>query len=75
MADRMATVIDEIVDLHGRIIGKLFNFAKKKHQNQFQQSGKLINDKVRQYWKIGHALLAAKESNGDAFAAIESVMS
>lgn len=71
----MATVIDEIVDLHDRIIGKLFNFAKKKHQNQFQQSGKLINDKVRQYWKVGNAILAAKQSGTDAFAAIESVMS
>jgi hypothetical protein len=71
----MATVIDEIVDLHDRIIGKLFNFAKKKHQSQFQQSGRSINDKVRQYWKVGNALLEAKKSGGDAFAAIESVMS
>ena len=71
----MATVIDEIVDLHDRIIGKLFNFAKKKHQSQFQQSGRSINDKVRQYWKVGIALLEAKKSGGDAFAAIESVMS
>jgi hypothetical protein len=71
----MATVIDEIVDLHDRIIGKLFNFAKKKHQSQFQQSGRSINDKVRQYWKVGNALLEAKKSAGDAFAAIESVMS
>ena len=27
-----ATVIDEIIDLHDRIIGKLFNAAKNKHQ-------------------------------------------
>ena len=42
-----ATVTDEIIDLHDRIIGKLFAAAKNKHQQQFQASGKAINDKVR----------------------------
>ena len=70
----MATVIDEIIDLHDRIIGKLFNAAKNKHQQQFQASGKAINDKVRMYGRIGQALLDAKQSGGDPFAAIETVM-
>ena len=56
-----ATVIDEIVDLHDRIIGTLFNRAKRSHEQQFQQSGKAINKKVRLYWRIGQALLAAKK--------------
>lgn len=43
----MATVTDEIIDLHDRILGKLFNAAKHKHQQQFQASGKAINAKVR----------------------------
>jgi len=38
----MATVTDEIIDLHDRILGKLFNAAKNKHQQQFQASGKAI---------------------------------
>ena len=71
----MATVTDEIIDLHDRIIGKLFNAAKNKHQQQFQASGKAINDKVRLYGRIGQALIEAKQSGGDPFAAIESVMS
>ncbi|MHB1180412.1 MAG: Tn3 family transposase [Sulfuricella sp.] len=71
----MATVTDEIIDLHDRIIGKLFNAAKNKHQQQFQASGKAINDKVRLYGRIGQALLEAKQSGGDPFAAIESVLS
>ena len=70
----MATVTDEIIDLHDRIIGKLFNAAKNKHQQQFQASGKAINDKLRMYGRIGQALLEAKQSGGDAFAAIEAVM-
>ncbi len=70
----MATVTDEIIDLHDRIIGKLFNTAKNKHQQQFQASGKAINDKVRMYGRIGQALIDAKQSGGDPFAAIEAVM-
>jgi len=70
----MATVTDEIIDLHDRIIGKLFNAAKNKHQQQFQASGKAINDKVRLYGRIGQALLDAKQSGGDPFAAIEAIM-
>ncbi len=70
----MATVTDEIIDLHDRIIGKLFNAAKNKHQQQFQASGKAINDKVRMYGRIGQALLEAKQSGSDPFVAIEAVM-
>ncbi|CAB3774641.1 Tn3 family transposase [Paraburkholderia humisilvae] len=70
-----ATVTDEIVDLHDRIMGRLFNAAKKKHQQQFHRSGKAINDKVRLFGKLGRALLQARQDGGDAFSAIESVMS
>ena len=69
-----ATVIDEIIELHDRIMGKLFSVAKRKHEDQFQASGKAINAKLRLYGQIGQALLEAKQSGGDAFAAIESVM-
>lgn len=41
-----ATVTDEVVDLHDRILVKLFSTAKNKHQQQFQKQGKAINDKV-----------------------------
>lgn len=71
----MATVTDEIIDLHDRIIGKLFNMAKNKHQEQFQASGKAINDKVRLYGQVGQALLESKQSGSDPFAAIESIIS
>ena len=70
----MATVIDEVIDLHDRIVGKLFNAARSRHQEQFQASGKAINDKVRLYGRIGQALLDAKRSGGDPFAAIETVI-
>jgi hypothetical protein len=69
-----ATVIDELVDLHDRIMVKLFSGAKHKHQQQFQKQGKAINDKVRLYSKIGQALLEAKETGSDPYAAIEAVI-
>ncbi|WP_407239386.1 hypothetical protein [Escherichia coli] len=69
-----ATVIDELVDLHDRILVKLFSGAKHKHQQQFQKQGKAINDKVRLYSGIGQALLEAKESGSDPYAAIEAVI-
>jgi TnpA family transposase len=71
----MATVTDEIIDLHDRILSKLFNDARKKHQQQFQASGKAINAKVRLYARIGQALIDARQHDGDPFAAIEAVMS
>ncbi len=72
--ESQATVTDEIINLHDRIIGKLFNTAKHKHQQQFQSSGKAINDKVRLYGQVGQALLDARDRGADPFAAIEEVI-
>ncbi|WP_020201300.1 Tn3 family transposase [Cupriavidus sp. WS] len=74
VVEACATVTDEIVDLHDRILGRLFNLAKKKHREEFHLSGKSINDKIRQYSRIGRAILEAKERGGDPFEAIEAVM-
>ena len=70
-----ATITDEIIDLHDKIIEKLFSAAKNTHQKQFQQSGKAINNQMLLYSKIGQALLYAKQNETDPFAAIESVIS
>jgi len=73
--ERRATVTDEVIDLHDRIIGRIFNAAKNRHHQQFQAAGKAINEKVRLYAMIGQALLEAREAGTDAFAAIEGLMS
>jgi hypothetical protein len=49
----------------------MFNAAKHKHHEQFQTSGKAINDKVRLYGRVGQALIEAKRLGADPFAAIE----
>jgi len=69
-----ATLIDEIIEMNDRIIGSLFNRAKRSHEQQFQQSGKEINDTVRLFWRIGEALVQAKQSGADPFDAIESII-
>ncbi|HQR40224.1 MAG TPA: Tn3 family transposase, partial [Blastocatellia bacterium] len=74
LVEATATVTDEIVDLHDRILGKLFNAARNRHQQQFQQSGKAINEKVNLFSKIGLALVRARERGEDPYDAIESVI-
>ena len=70
-----ATIIDEIIDLHDKILGKIFNAARNKHHEQFSESGKAINHQVLLYSKIGKALIDAKAQERNAFTAIESVLS
>lgn len=70
----MATVTDELVDLHDRIMIKLLSAAKNKHQQDFQKQGKAINDKVRLYAKVGQALVQAKNSGSDPYVAIEAIL-
>jgi len=72
--DTRATLIDEIIDLHDRFMGTLFSKATRHHADRFQQSGKAINDKVRLYSRIGRALLEAKQSGSDPFAAIAVII-
>jgi hypothetical protein len=72
--DTRATLIDEIIDLHDKFMGTLFSKAKRNHADRFQQSGKAINDKVLLYSRIGRALLDAKQSGDDPFAAIEAII-
>ena len=75
LLDTQATLLDEIIDLHDRFMGSMFSKAKRKHTDQFQQSGRAINDKVRLYSRIGRALIDAKRSGSDPFAAIEAIIS
>jgi hypothetical protein len=75
LLEAMAMLTDEILDLHERFIGSLFNKAKRKHDEAFQSSGKAINEKVRLYARIGQILLDAKRDGVDPFAAIEQILS
>lgn len=71
----MATITDELIDLHDRVMMKLFSTAQHKHQQKFQEQGKSINEKVRLYSQVGHALMDAKDKGEDPFKAIENILS
>ena len=74
LLESTATLTDEILDMHDRIIGSAFAKAKRTYTTSFQESAKAINEKVRLYAKVGHALIEAKEAEKDAFAAIEQIV-
>jgi len=75
VVEARATLIDEIIDQHDRIMGKVFSKAKRTHAEQLQKSGKAIHAKLRQYLEIGQALIEAKKEGRDPFTSIEKVMS
>jgi len=74
LLDTEATITDQILDMHDRIIGRMFNEAKRKHEQGFAESGKANNEKVRLYVRVGHALIDARQKGLDPYAAIESVV-
>jgi len=74
LLESTATITDEILDKHDRLIGGLFTQSKRAHAESFQESGKAINEKVRLYVKIGRALIHAKTQSTDPFQAIEAIV-
>jgi TnpA family transposase len=74
MIEISATLTDEILNLHDRLIGSFVTRSKNKYERAFAEQGKAINDKVRLYAKVGAALVDARERGGDPFAAIEAVV-
>lgn len=60
LEDARATLTDEIIELHERILNSLFNKAKKTQAERLQQTGRLIQLKLKQYIDIGQALSEAR---------------
>lgn len=74
ITEARATLTDEVIDLHERILGSLFSSAKRTQAERLQQTGKLIQSKLKQYVTVGQALLNARESGEDPWTAIEDVL-
>lgn len=75
LLETSAIFVDAAISMHDKMIGKLFRRSENQRNQNFQQDGKAINEKVRLYADIGDALINAREGEGDAYAAIESVLS
>lgn len=55
LTEARATIIDEIIELHERILGSMFSRAKHQQAERLQKTGKLIQQKLRQYVSVGQA--------------------
>lgn len=72
--ESMATVTDEIIDLHERIIGRLIRTAQNKQNQATLASRSTVAAMMRIHSRLGDALIAAKENGEDPFAAIETTI-
>lgn len=75
LIDIKGFIIDDIIELNDKILGIIFNKAKNSHKNEFHDSSKTINEKLGLYYKIGQALIKAKENNQNPYEAIEELIS
>jgi TnpA family transposase len=69
-----ATLIDEALNMFEHLVGQMFKKSERAHADQFHASGKSINEKVWLYARVGQALIEARSTGGDVFAAIESLL-
>jgi TnpA family transposase len=67
LLETSANFTDEAIELHDRLIGQYHNQTRHAHAEQFQQSGRAINEKVRPYASIGAALISAREAAVDPY--------
>ena len=72
--ESMATVADEIIELHDRIIGRLIRTAQNKQNQATLASRSTVAAMMRVHSRLGDALFAAKENGEDPFAAIETAI-
>ncbi len=75
LLETSATIVDTAISMHDKMIGKLFRRSENQRNQKFQHDGKAINEKVCLYADVGDALINARSGAGDAYAAIESVLS
>lgn len=74
VVESMATVTDEIIELHDRIIGRLIRTAQNKQNQATLASRSTVTAMMRLHSRLGDALFAAKENGEDPFAVIETAI-
>ncbi|PHM66587.1 transposase [Xenorhabdus sp. KJ12.1] len=74
LEEARATLTDEVIELHERMLNSLFSKAERTQAERLQQTGKLIQSKLRQYIDVGLALSEARDSSGDPWLAIENIL-
>ncbi|WP_454172860.1 Tn3 family transposase [Microbacterium maritypicum] len=74
VAETTATVTDQLIEMHDRILQKIFRTAKNRHQERFAAEGKELARNSQLLSDVGSALIAARRDGADPFHAIESVL-
>lgn len=72
--DTITRLTDEAIGLFDRLIGRMFRRAERRAAANLQTNARSLNDKVRLLAKLGDALIEARESGADAFAAVSNVI-
>jgi hypothetical protein len=72
LSERSATLADEALDMHDRLVGEMLGKGEKARDENFRKRGKAINEKVGLYAAVGKALISARETGDDPYAAIEA---
>lgn len=68
-------LVDQALDMHDKLLNQQFKKGERKQEDRLKQSRKAIHEKVRLYARVGKAIIGAKETTTDAYAAIEAVLS
>ena len=74
LSERAATLADEALDMHDRLVGEMLGKGEKVRDENFRKRGKAINEKVGLYAAVGKALIAARETGEDPYAVIEEAV-
>lgn len=72
--ETITRLTDEAVGMFDRLIGRLFRRAERKATEDLQANARAINEKVRLLARLGDALIEARRTASDAFAAIKEVV-
>ena len=65
---------DEAIGMFDRLIGGLFRRAERRAAEALQANARAVNDKIRLLARVGDALIEARNTGSDAFAAIKTVL-
>lgn len=74
LSERTATLADEALDMHDRLVGEMLGKGEKARDETFRKRGKAINEKVGLYAAVGKALISARETGEDPYAVIENAV-
>jgi hypothetical protein len=72
--DLMASLTDDAIDMHDRMVGRLFRKAENRQHEAMRDQRALIGRSVRHYATVGAAVIEVRRQGSDPFKAIERVM-